>query len=268
MATAAAVAAAVLLGAHIVRVHNVPDMVDVVRVADRIRRAGREMAGLQDPPPDMLNWLPDIARLPAMTWWDILDIAIVSVVIYEVLKAIRGTRAIQMAAGSTLLVFMFYISRWGHLQTIDWLIRNLLPYIVFAAIVLFQADIRRALAHFGRAPFFRYFLTQEGAEETIEEIAVAATQLSTARIGAIIVIERQIGLAQLHRGRASARRDAYLRSAREHLSAEIAAARWSRHRAERSRGRGCLFPAADGQSAAGEESRYAASRRDRADGGK
>jgi len=142
----------------------------------------------------MLNWLPEIANVPAATWWDVLDIAIVTVVIYEVLKAIRGTRAIQMAAGSTLLVFMFYVSRWGHLQTIDWLIRNLLPYIVFAAIVLFQADIRRALAHFGRAPFFRYFLTPEGAEETIEEIAVAATQLSIARIGAIVVIERQIGL--------------------------------------------------------------------------
>ncbi len=142
----------------------------------------------------MLNWLPEIPNVPAVTWWDVLDIAIVTVVIYEVLKAIRGTRAIQMAAGSTLLVFMFYVSRWGHLQTIDWLIRNLLPYIVFAAIVLFQADIRRALAHFGRAPFFRYFLMPEGAEETIEEIAVAATQLSIARIGAIVVIERQIGL--------------------------------------------------------------------------
>ena len=142
----------------------------------------------------MLNWLPEIANVPAATWWDVLDIAIVTVVIYEVLKAIRGTRAIQMVAGSTLLAFMFYVSRWGHLQTIDWLIRNLLPYIVFAAIVLFQADIRRALAHFGRAPFFRYFLAPEGAEETIEEIAVAATQLSIARIGAIVVIERQIGL--------------------------------------------------------------------------
>src|SRR5689334_5380781 len=133
-----------------------------------------------------MNWLPELQHLPAMTWWDVLDIAIVSLVIYEVLKAIRGTRAIQMAAGSALLALMLYVSRWGHLQTIDWLIRNLLPYIVFAAIVLFQADIRRALAHFGRAPFFRYFLTPEGAEETIEEIAVAATQLAAARIGAIV----------------------------------------------------------------------------------
>src|SRR6185295_17780935 len=98
------------------------------------------------------------------------------------------------ALGGGALAALLYGSQLGHLETVDWLIRNLLGYIVFAAIVLFQADIRRALAHFGRAPFFRYFLTPEGADETIEEIAVAATQLSIARIGAIVVIERQIGL--------------------------------------------------------------------------
>ena len=143
----------------------------------------------------MLNFLANLPqRMPAMTWWDVLDIAIVSVAIYEILKAIRGTRAVQMAVGLSLLVLMSYTSRWVHLETIDWLIRNSLGYVVFAIIVLFQADIRRALAHLGRAPFFRYFLTTEGAEETIEELAVAATQLSAQRIGAIIVIERQIGL--------------------------------------------------------------------------
>ena len=136
-------------------------------------------------------WLSTLSlRLPAVTGWDVLDIAIVSVVIYEVLKAIRGTRTMQMAVGSSLLMLAFYISRWGHLQTVDWLITNLLGYIVFAGIVLFQADIRRALAHLGRAPVFRLFLTSEGAEETVEEIVVAATQLSAQRVGAIVVVER------------------------------------------------------------------------------
>ena len=160
-----------------------------------------------------------------MTWWDVLDIAIVSLVIYEVLKAIRGTRAVQMAVGFRRCWWlMFYVSRWGHLQTVDWLIRNLLRYLVFAAIVLFQADIRRALAHFGRAPFFRYFLTQEGAEETIEEIAVAATQLSAAARRRDHRHRAADRIAQLHRGWSSARRDAHLRSAREHLPAQVAAA--------------------------------------------
>jgi diadenylate cyclase len=61
-------------------------------------------------------------------------------------------------------------------------------------IVLFQSDIRRALAHLGRAPFFRYFAKAESAEESIEDLVVATSMLSTQRIGAIIAIERQIGL--------------------------------------------------------------------------
>ena len=58
------------------------------------------------------------------------------------------------------------------------MIRNLAAYVVFAIIVLFQADIRRALAHFGRAPFFRYFERAEHADETIEELVTAATNLA------------------------------------------------------------------------------------------
>ena len=118
----------------------------------------------------------------------------VSVLIYEVLKLIRGTRAVQMALGGGVLVALFYGSRWGHLETVNWLIRNLAGYVVFAVIVLFQSDIRRALAHLGRAPFFRYFAKAESAEESIEELVVAASMLSAQRIGAIIAIERQIGL--------------------------------------------------------------------------
>ena len=67
-------------------------------------------------------------------------------------------------------------------------------YVVFAAIVLFQSDIRRALAHFGRAPFFRLPGEGRAAEETIEEIVVAAGMLAKDRVGAIIAIEREIGL--------------------------------------------------------------------------
>src|SRR6187200_2715649 len=134
----------------------------------------------------MPTWFSELPqRSPTMTWWDVLDIAIVTVVIYEVLRAIRGTRTVQMTVGLALLVMMFYISRWGHLQTVDWLIRNLLGYLVFAVIVLFQSDIRRALAHLGRAPFFRYLANGETVDETVEEIAVAAQMLSSQRTGAI-----------------------------------------------------------------------------------
>jgi diadenylate cyclase len=141
-----------------------------------------------------MNWISAALRRPSLSWWDLLDILVVSVLIYEVLKLIRGTRAVQMGLGGGVLVALFYGSRWLHLETVNWLIRNLAGYIVFAVIVLFQADIRRALAHLGRAPFFRYFAKPESADESVEELVVAATMLSAQRTGAIIAIERQIGL--------------------------------------------------------------------------
>ncbi|HEY7474339.1 MAG TPA: diadenylate cyclase CdaA [Vicinamibacterales bacterium] len=131
---------------------------------------------------------------PPITWWDVLDILIVSLVIYEALKLIRGTRAMQMAIGSLLVLVLFFASTMFPLQTVSWLIRNLLAYVVFAAIVLFQSDIRRALSHLGRARFFRYFGRAERAAETIEEIVTATSLLAKDRIGAIIVLEREIGL--------------------------------------------------------------------------
>ena len=141
-----------------------------------------------------MTWLTALLGRPPIGLRDVADILVVSIFIYEVLKLIRGTRAVQMALGGSVLVALFYGSRWAHLETVNWLIRNLFGYVVFAVIVLFQSDIRRALAHLGRAPFFRYFAKAESAEESIEELVVAATMLSTQRVGAIIAIERQIGL--------------------------------------------------------------------------
>jgi diadenylate cyclase len=141
-----------------------------------------------------MTWITAFLRRPPIGWWDLADILVVSILVYEVLKLIRGTRAVQMGVGGLFLVALFYGSRWGHLETVNWLIRNLFGYVVFAVIVLFQSDIRRALAHLGRAPFFRYFAQAESAEESVEELIVAAGMLSTQRIGAIIAVERQIGL--------------------------------------------------------------------------
>src|SRR5512138_759232 len=141
-----------------------------------------------------MNWLATLLKRPSITGWDLLDIAVVAVLIYELLLLIRGTRAVQMALSGGFLLMLYFLSQWLQLETVNWVIRNLAAYVVFAIIVLFQADIRRALAHFGRAPFFRYLERAEHADETIEELVTAATNLSARRIGAIIVLERQIGL--------------------------------------------------------------------------
>jgi diadenylate cyclase len=130
----------------------------------------------------------------SITWTDVLDVAIVSILVYQLLLIIRGTRAAQMALSAGTLIALFFLSQWLQLETVNWIIRNLGTYVVIAVIVLFQADIRRGLAHFGRTPFFRYLDRSQSADETLEELVTAASNLSAARTGALIVIERHIGL--------------------------------------------------------------------------
>jgi diadenylate cyclase len=142
----------------------------------------------------MSDYLQNLLRRPPVGWWDVADILAVSILIYEALKLIRGTRAVQMAVGSMLVVGLFYVSQLAPLQTLNWLIRNALVYVAFAAIVIFQTDIRRALAHLGQAPFFRYLSRRQATDETVEEVVVAATMLAQQKVGAIVALEREIGL--------------------------------------------------------------------------
>jgi diadenylate cyclase len=141
-----------------------------------------------------MGQLATLLNRPQVSAWDVIDILIVSLLIYEALKLIRGTRAMQMAIGSLLVLLLLYISQAFPLRTVGWLIRNVLAYAAFAAIVLFQSDIRRALSHLGRAPFFRAFGRSERTAETMEEVITAAGMLAKARVGAIIAFEREIGL--------------------------------------------------------------------------
>ena len=144
-----------------------------------------------------MTWLTELLQRPRVTFWDVVDIMIVSFIIYELLKLIRGTHAVQMGLGIMVLIGMFYVSRGFQLETLNWLIRNIVGYVVFAAIVLMQADIRRALVHLGRAPFFRVFRRLDRAvtdDDVVEELVVAATTLAARRTGALIVVERSIGL--------------------------------------------------------------------------
>jgi len=99
-----------------------------------------------------------------------------------------------MAVGIASIVGLFYLSRGFQLETLNWLIRNIIGYVVFAAIVLLQADIRRALTHLGRGKLFRRLNRKVSDDDTVEELVVAATTLSAKKTGAIVVIERSIGL--------------------------------------------------------------------------
>jgi diadenylate cyclase len=131
--------------------------------------------------------------LPRLTWTSVLDILIVAFCIYQVLVFIRGTRAVQMMLGLTLLIAFFYFALWARLETVSWLLTTLLPYFAFAIIVIFQSEIRRALAHFGKMPFFAGF-SGINRNEYYDEIILAVTTLASNQTGALIVIERDIGL--------------------------------------------------------------------------
>ncbi len=141
-----------------------------------------------------MDFAPSVWPQVGIGWLDVIDIAIVAFLIYEGLKLIRRTRAAQMVLGVLLVVGLYYASERAPLLTVNWLIRDMFGYIVFAAIVLFQSDIRRALSNLGRAPFFRYLARPTTTDETIEEVVVAATMLASRHIGAIIAIERETGL--------------------------------------------------------------------------
>ncbi|MFM8535920.1 MAG: diadenylate cyclase CdaA [Acidimicrobiia bacterium] len=148
-------------------------------------------------PNELLQRFTDLLQRPPVTWWDVLDILVVAIIIYELLKLIRGTRAVQIAVGIASIIGLFYLSRGLQLETLNWLIRNIVGYVVFAVIVLLQADIRRALVHLGRGKLFRRFDRKASDDDTVEELVTAATTLASKKTGAIVVIERSIGLRNL-----------------------------------------------------------------------
>ena len=135
----------------------------------------------------------EYVNLPSLTWTAALDIFVVAFIIYHVLVFIKGTRAVQMVLGLALIVVFFYFSRWIRLQTVSWILTSVLPYFVFVIVVIFQSEIRRALARFGQAPFFSGF-SNINRNELYDEIVLAVNTLATNQTGALIVIERDIGL--------------------------------------------------------------------------
>jgi diadenylate cyclase len=122
----------------------------------------------------------------------VLDIVLVAVIIYEVLVMIRGTRAAPMLAGLAAVAAAFYLARIGELVTLNWLVSHLLPYIVFALIVVFQSEIRHVLSDVGRRVSFLRGSAVEG--DSYDDIVLAANLFSQHQTGALIVIEREIGL--------------------------------------------------------------------------
>ena len=130
--------------------------------------------------------------ISAISVISILDIVLVAVLIYQFLSLVRGTRAAPMLIGVATLGLAFYFARLGELRTLNWLLSTLLPYVVFALIVVFQSEIRHALVNLGsRISLMR---SSGSVADVYDDIVLAANLFSQNQTGALIVIDREIGL--------------------------------------------------------------------------
>ena len=138
-----------------------------------------------------------------LRWQDALDIVLVAVIIYQIFLILRGTQAIQVLLGLSLLFLAYLGARHLELFTLEWLLDGVVKSFLLIVIILFQTDIRRVLSRMGRKA-----LAPGGVPEslTLEEICEATETLASHRIGGLIVLERQIGLSDYLEG--SVRMDA------------------------------------------------------------
>jgi diadenylate cyclase len=124
------------------------------------------------------------------------DIALVFIIVYVLLKLLRGTRGMPMAVGMVALGLLYWLAVSQDLATLEFVLRGAVFYIGIAVVVLFQSELRQALIYFGNRLRFPVFRRQRGqlGETIFDEVVLAATTLSTEKIGALIVIERNVGL--------------------------------------------------------------------------
>ena len=128
--------------------------------------------------------------------WAVLDIVVLWAVFYQIMQLVRRTRAVQMVYGLFAVFLLWWITSpegFVRLRAVHWVLGQLWLFLPFAVIVLFQQEIRQALARFGRYPF-QQFRTQDTEARVIEEVSLAASAMASRRIGALIVFERKFGL--------------------------------------------------------------------------
>ena len=143
----------------------------------------------------MLDRIVTSLHLPELTFLAFIDVLVLAVIIYQLLLLIRGTRSVNVLVAIVGLLLFYVITSPGvvGLRAVHTTIGNLLIYIPLAVIVLFQNQIRQALANLGKNPLSS-LLPQKVEDNTIEEVTLAAASLASKRIGALIVIEREHGL--------------------------------------------------------------------------
>ncbi len=141
----------------------------------------------------MLPGMRHLLTLPNLTLFGVIDILVVAFLVYQALMVVRGTRAGHVLLGITIMVLLYAAAVWGGLEALRSVLAYIVPSLPLAIIVLFQSEIRRTLARLGRKRWFGLGTGYRGLESA-SEIMLAAEQLSAQKIGALIVLERDIGL--------------------------------------------------------------------------
>ncbi|MGM0881348.1 MAG: diadenylate cyclase CdaA [Bacillota bacterium] len=138
-----------------------------------------------------------------LTWhdWikDIIDVGIVSFIIYKMILLVRGTRAVQLLKGIFVLVAVWAISTWFNLYTLKWLMNQMFTWGIFAVLIIFQPELRRVLEQLGRGKLFArsYSLDRDVVNDQIDGVIKAIRFMASRKIGALIVFERGTGLNEL-----------------------------------------------------------------------
>ncbi len=127
---------------------------------------------------------------------DIIDIIVVAILLYAFFKFVKGTKATSILVGLVLFFVISFISRWLDFKALSWIMNSILALWVVAFVIVFQPEIRNALARIGRQRPVKFFLKLEEAGVT-DEIIDAVRKMSEDRIGALIVVQKDIGLKDI-----------------------------------------------------------------------
>lgn len=141
----------------------------------------------------MWKFAPLTSWTSKLTFAAIIDILIVAFLIYELIMVVKGTRAASVLAGIAVLLLVYMVSIWANLELLRSILATVVPYTAIALIVLFQSEIRRALARIGRRRWLGFGSGLQRREST-EDILLAVGRLAQAHIGALMVLERDTGL--------------------------------------------------------------------------
>ncbi|WP_456324700.1 diadenylate cyclase CdaA [Desulfonauticus submarinus] len=129
-----------------------------------------------------------------ISWRDILDILIVSYLFYLIIVLVKGTRAVAVIYGLAVVIVFYFLAGEFGFYTLHWLLGNFLSYIFLVIVILFQKDIRRALAVVGAK---RIFSKEKIEEKILDELVLALVKMAEKRIGAIVVLEKNIPLGDI-----------------------------------------------------------------------